>query len=62
MVWYGPGGLGTYATVEAFDQFQRPFEKTFSGWGDGKEDGISGVGSLIARPGMVITLSFMDGR
>ena len=45
MVWYGPGGLGTYATVEAFDKFQRPFEKTFSGWGDGKEDGISGVGA-----------------
>ena len=45
MVWYGPGGLGTYATVEAFDKFQRPFEKTFSGWGDGKDDGISDVGA-----------------
>lgn len=45
MVWYGPGGLGTYVTVEAFDTFQRPFEKTFSGWGDGKKDGISGVGA-----------------
>ena len=45
MVWYGPGGLGTYATVKTFDEFQRPFEKTFSGWGDGKEDGISGVGA-----------------
>ena len=43
MVWYGPGGLGTYATIDAFDVFQRPFEKTFAGWGDGKADGISGV-------------------
>ena len=43
MVWYGPGGLGTYATIDAFDAFQRPFEKTFAGWGEGKEDGISGV-------------------
>ena len=45
MVWYGPGGLGTYATIDAFDAFQRPFEKTFSGWGDGIDDGISGVGA-----------------
>ena len=43
MVWYGPGGLGTYSTIDAFDAFQRPFEKTFAGWGDGKEDGITGV-------------------
>jgi predicted ester cyclase len=43
MVWYGPGGLGTYSTIHAFDAFQRPFEKTFAGWGDGKEDGITGV-------------------
>lgn len=45
MVWYGPGGLGSYATVEAFAAFQRPFELTFDGWGDGQEEGISGVGS-----------------
>ena len=45
MVWYGPGGLGSYATVDAFDAFQRPFETTFAGWGDGKEEGISGVGA-----------------
>ncbi len=45
MVWYGPGGLGTYSTVEAFAAFQRPFERTFEGWGDGQEDGITGVGS-----------------
>lgn len=43
MVWYGPGGLGTYVTVGAFDAFQRPFESTFEGWGDGKEAGISDV-------------------
>lgn len=45
MVWYGPGGLGTYATVEGFGTFQRPFEKTFDGWGDGSEVGITGVGA-----------------
>ena len=45
MVWYGPGGLGSYATIDAFDQFQRPFEATFAGWGDGKDEGISGVGA-----------------
>ena len=45
MVWYGPGGLGSYSTVEAFSEFQRPFEETFDGWGDGKEVGIEGVGA-----------------
>jgi predicted ester cyclase len=45
MVWYGPGGLGSYATVEGFATFQRPFESTFDGWGDGSEAGISGVGA-----------------
>ena len=45
MVWYGPGGLGSYSTIDAFGAFQRPFELTFDGWGDGKEDGIEGVGS-----------------
>lgn len=43
MVWYGPDGLGTCTTVDAFDAFQRPFESTFEGWGDGKEAGISSV-------------------
>lgn len=43
MVWYGPGGLGSYQTVEAFAEFQRPFETTFDGWGDGKDEGITGV-------------------
>lgn len=45
MVWYGPGGLGTYSTVDAFDAFQRPFETTFEGWGDGKGAGITDVGA-----------------
>ncbi|MCI2401128.1 ester cyclase [Aliiroseovarius subalbicans] len=45
MVWYGPGGLGSYATLEAFAAFQRPFELTFDGWGDGSEAGITGVGA-----------------
>jgi len=45
MVWYGPGGLGSYATVDAFAEFQRPFELTFDGWGDGKEAGITDVGA-----------------
>ena len=45
MVWYGPGGLGSYATIEGFAEFQRPFELMFDGWGDGQEDGITGVGS-----------------
>ena len=45
MVWYGPGGLGSYATVDAFATFQQPFEQTFEGWGDGSEDGIKGVGA-----------------
>ncbi|MCP5001555.1 MAG: ester cyclase [Hyphomicrobiales bacterium] len=45
MVWYGPGGLGTYATIDAFADFQRPFEQTFEGWGDGQNEGIAGVGS-----------------
>lgn len=43
MVWYGPGGLGTYFTIDAFIEFQRPFEKTFVGLVDGKDDGITGV-------------------
>lgn len=45
MVWYGPGGLGSYATVDAFAAFQRPFELTFDGWGDGQEAGFTDVGS-----------------
>ena len=45
MVWYGPGGLGSYATVDGFAQFQRPFALVFDGWGDGQEQGITGVGS-----------------
>ena len=45
MVWYGPGGLGSYATVDAFADFQRPFELTFDGWGDGSEAGIKDVGA-----------------
>ncbi|WP_209599327.1 ester cyclase [Ruegeria sp. HKCCSP351] len=45
MVWYGPGGLGSYATVDAFAEFQSPFEDTFEGWGDGKDAGVTGVGS-----------------
>jgi hypothetical protein len=45
MVWYGPGGLGSYATIDAFAAFQRPFELTFEGWGDGSESGIKGVGA-----------------
>ena len=45
MVWYGPGGLGTYSTFNSFESFQVPFEKTFKGWGDGKKEDISGVGS-----------------
>lgn len=45
MVWYGPGGLGSYATVDGFAAFQSPFEQTFDGWGDGAEDGITGVGA-----------------
>lgn len=45
MVWYGPGGLGSYATIDAFAAFQRPFELTFDGWGDGSEAGFTDVGS-----------------
>ncbi|MDG1531545.1 MAG: ester cyclase [Paracoccaceae bacterium] len=45
MVWYGPGGLGSYATVDAFATFQQPFEQTFDGWGDGSEIDIKGVGA-----------------
>ncbi len=45
MVWYGPGGLGSYSTVDAFAAFQRPFEMTFEGWGDGAEAGFTDVGS-----------------
>jgi predicted ester cyclase len=45
MVWYGPGGFGAYATVEAFEAFQVPFERSFEGWGDGQTEGLSGIGS-----------------
>lgn len=45
MVWYGPGGIGSYATVDSFATFQQPFEQTFDGWGDGSEAGITGVGA-----------------
>ena len=45
MVWYGPGGFGSYSTVDAFGAFQRPFEESFEGWGDGQNEGIQGVGS-----------------
>ena len=44
MFWFGPGGFGTYATVDAFQAFQVPFEQTFEGWGDGKAQGVAGVG------------------
>ena len=43
LVLYGLGWLGTYSKIEAFDEFRRPFEKTFVGWGDGEIDGITGV-------------------
>ena len=45
MVWYGPGSFGSYATLDAFEAFQVPFEQTFEGWGDGQREGITGVGS-----------------
>ena len=45
MIWYGPGGFGSYVTTEAFAAFQVPFERTFEGWGDGTRQGIEGVGS-----------------
>jgi len=45
MIWYGPGGFGSYVTTEAFAAFQVPFENTFEGWGDGVPQGILGVGS-----------------
>ena len=45
MIWYGPGGFGSYVTIESFEAFQVPFEKTFEGWGDGSREGITGVGS-----------------
>ena len=45
MVWYGPGALGSYHGLNAFRTFQRPFEETFEGWGDGAEAGFEGVGS-----------------
>lgn len=44
MFWFGPGGFGTYTTVDAFQAFQVPFEQTFEGWGDGKAQGVDGVG------------------
>lgn len=44
MFWYGPGGFGSYVSVNAFQAFQVPFEQTFEGWGDGRSDGIEGVG------------------
>jgi hypothetical protein len=31
MVWYGQGGLGSYATLDGFSAFQRSFEETFEG-------------------------------
>jgi len=45
MVWYGPGGFGSYSTRDAFEAFQVPFEKSFEGWGDGQNEGLSGIGS-----------------
>ena len=44
MVWYGPGGFGSYVTTDAFEAFQVPFEETFEDWGDGRPEGITGVG------------------
>lgn len=44
MFWYGPGGFGSYVSVDAFQAFQVPFEQSFEGWGDGRPDGITGVG------------------
>lgn len=59
MVWYGPGGLGSYATVDAFAAFQRPFELTFDGWGDGQNEGITGIeSSCKAGDG---TYAFLSG-
>lgn len=45
MVWHGPGGFGAYATLEAFEAFQVPFELAFEGWGDGQNEGLTGIGS-----------------
>ena len=45
MIWYGPGGFGSYFTKDAFEAFQVPFEQTFEGWGDGTREGITGVGA-----------------
>lgn len=44
MFWYGPGGFGSYVTTDSFQAFQVPFEQTFEGWGDGRPEGIEGVG------------------
>lgn len=44
MIWYGPGGFGSYVSVDAFQAFQTPFEQIFEGWGDGRPEGIEGVG------------------
>ena len=44
MHWYGPGGFGTYVTVEDFEAFQVPFEQCFEGWGDGRADGVTTTG------------------
>lgn len=58
MLWFGPGGFGSYMTVNAFQQFQTPFEQTFEGWGDGRAEGVSGVGvSCKAGDGQYAFLS-----
>lgn len=61
MVWYGPGGLGSYATVDAFAKFQSPFEETFEGWATASAK-ASPMSDPAARRAMAIMPSCAAGR
>lgn len=39
MMWYGPAAFGSYIGVDAFRNFQVPFESAFEGWSGGLSDG-----------------------
>ena len=38
MMWYGPAAFGSFIGVEAFGDFQVPFEASFEGWSGGAAD------------------------
>ena len=61
MVWYGPGGLGTYSTIDAFDTSRAHLRKSLQAGVMGKQMELPGS-VLIARRGTATTHFSMVGK